>query len=355
MADSWATRNNGGSLSAPEAGELARQIASLSGSSFPLSAGLAAASEELPRGRLRRSMSELASALEAGMPLDQAIANQEKRIPSHIRKLVGTAIQSGRLGDVLTRFSGYTGLGVDLKRRLSLAMAYPVLLMTVALGLFLFVTGFVAAQFEQIFKDFAIPLPALTIFVLMMSHLVSKLALPVGIALVALLASFIFLRACLPSAMRRSLATHIPLFGPIWASVRLSEFCRLLALLMESQLPLPEAIRLAGEGIEDSGLNRACALLARDVEAGRPFAASMSKLVRFPRGLSRLLGWAEDKMALPELLHLAAALFETEARSRATVAGTIVSILSVTIVLALIMVIPALFLPLITLISRLSG
>jgi general secretion pathway protein F len=355
MANNWAANGAGAGLSGAEAGELARQIGGLTESGLPLAAGLAAVSEELPQGRLRRSMNDLACALESGVPLDQAIDDQDNRIPAHVRKLVVVALRSGRLGEVLARFSGYAGLGVDLKRRLVLAMAYPLLLLTFALGLLMFILGYVAGQFEVIFKDFGIPLPSFTIFIIHLSHLVNAIAIPLGVAVLAIVLVAVLARLGLGSATRRSLARQVPLFGSIWASVRLSEFCHLLALLLEGNLPLPEAIRLTGEGIEDSGMNRACGALARDVEAGRSFAAAMSRLARFPRGLSRLLGWAENQMALPELLHLAGALFETQARSRATVAGTIVSVMCVILVLTMLMVIPALFLPLITLISRLSG
>ncbi len=95
--------------------------------------------------------------------------------------------------------------------------------------------------------------------------------------------------------------------------------------------------------------------MATEVESGRSFALAMSKLRRFPPGLPRLLGWAEEKMTLPEVLQLAGALFETQARSQATLVGMIVTVACVLNVLALAIIIPVLFLPLITLISRLSG
>ena len=62
-----------GRLSGAEAAELSSQIAGLTRAGLPLAQGLAALGEELPRGRLRRSMNDLATTLEAGMPLDQAV------------------------------------------------------------------------------------------------------------------------------------------------------------------------------------------------------------------------------------------------------------------------------------------
>jgi len=355
MGNSRAPDGGGSGLTGAEAGELSRQIAGLTRAGLPLAAGLAALSEELPRGRLRRSMSELARALEAGAPLDQAIGDQRERIPPHLRGLVVAGLRSGRIGDVLARFSSFAGLGVDLKRRLVLSLAYPLLTLAITLGLFFFVSTFAVRQFELIFKDFAIPLPGLTILIIQGARVINRVSGPLGVVILGLVVAWLAARLLLKTAVRRSLSTQLPLVGPIWAATRLSEFCHLLALLLEGQLPLPEALRLTGEGLQDSGMERACGIMAREVESGRTLDQAMSKLWRFPPGLPRLLGWAENQMALSEVLHLAGALFETQARSRATLAGATVTIVCVILVLALIMVIPGLFLPLITLISRLSG
>ena len=149
---------------------------------------------------------------------------------------------------------------------------------------------------------------------------------PVCAVIVFLVVAWLALRLLLKPAVRRGLSRQLPLFGPIWAAARLSEFCQFLSMLLEGQLPLPDALRLTGEGLQDSGMDRACQSMAREVESGRPLTQAMSKQRRFPPGLSRLLGWAENQMALSEVLRLAGVLFETQARSRATLAGTTVTV-----------------------------
>jgi len=355
MADLWGSNGDRRGLSGAEAGELSRQIADLTKAGMPLAAGLTALSEELPRGRLRRSMTELADALDAGVPLELAIENQQDRVPPHLRGLVIAGVRSGRLGDVLLRFSNYSGFAANLKRRLMLSLAYPLLTLAIALGLAVFVSTVVITQFQRIFMDFSIPLPGIVILLLSVARVINLASLPIGIAAAALILLVLAARIFLKSAVRRSLSTQLPLLGWIWAPTRHAEFCRLLALLLESRSPLPEALRLTGEGIQDSGMNRACDRMAREVESGRSFAEAMSRIRRFPAGLPRLLSWAENQVTLPEVLHLAAALFETQARSQAALIAMIVTVASLLNVLALILVIPVLFLPLITLISRLSG
>ena len=97
----------GGRLSGAETAELSRQIAGLASAGLPLAHGLVALGEELPRGRLRRSMNELAGTLESGVTLDEALEEQRDRIPPHLRGLVIAGLRSGRLGDILSRFSEY--------------------------------------------------------------------------------------------------------------------------------------------------------------------------------------------------------------------------------------------------------
>ncbi len=125
----------------------------------------------------------------------------------------------------------------------------------------------------------------------------------------------------------------------------------MLALLLESQLPLPEALRLTGEGVQDSDVDASCRIMAKAGRVG-PFAlASHGQAPLFPVGLPRLLRWAENHESLPEVLHMAGAMFESRGRTYSTFVGTVLNVICVLLVMSMVMVVPALFVPLITLIS----
>src|SRR5262249_22151350 len=146
-----------------------------------------------------------------------------------------------------------------------------------------------------------------------------------------------------------------PIVGPVWRSTSLAEFCHLLALLLESDLPLPEALRLTGEGVQNADFDRSCQVVASQVESGAPLAQAMSHRPLFPRGLPHLLRWAEGQRSLPDVLHIAGSMFEARARSQSSFVGWFLTVLCLFPVLSIVLLVPALFLPLITLISRLSG
>jgi general secretion pathway protein F len=344
-----------GGLTAAEAAQLSDQIADLTRAGLPLSQGLVALGAELPRGRLRESMNELARTLESGAPLERAIEGQGGKIPHHLRGLVIAGVRTGRLGDLLNRFSAYVGIGAELKHRLWLGLMYPALTAALAFLLFVLLCSFVVRQFETIYSDFGIALPMLTQMILEVARVVNSAIVPLGIVGLAVLSTWLAARFLLTRPARRSLAGKIPVLGPVWRTTSLAEFSHLLALLLESDIPLPEALRLTGEGTEDAELEASCGRMAAQVESGRPLWDAMKAEGRFPPGLSNLLRWADGQRSLTEVLHMAGSMFEARARSRAAFAGTVLSVLCIFPVFSVVLFIPALFLPLFTLISRLSG
>jgi type II secretory pathway component PulF len=345
-----------GTLTPEETGQLTEQIAGLAKLGLPLGPGLRALGSELPRGPLRDSLFDLSESLSQGNALDKAMEEQGDRIPPHLRGLVLGGMRSGRLGDILGRFSGYMSIGTELKRKLWLSLAYPLISIIAAITLFVFVNAVLVAQFEAIFRDFGIPLPRLTIGMILISHFFREgwpALLIVGVAIAVL---WVVLRVMLKAPDRRSLAARIPVVGSVWRYTSWAEFCHLLALLLESRLTLPEALRLAGEGVQNSDLDRACRVIASDVERGETLAQAMAIRPELPTGLARLLRWATKQNAIAEILHMAGEIFEARAKGQAMFAGTVMAVLSVVIVLwGVCSVFGGLMLPLITLISKLSG
>ena len=346
----------GGGLSGSEATELSSHLAGLANARLPMASGLVALAEEMPRGRLRRSMSELAARLEAGVSLTDAIEDQQGRIPPHLRGLVIAGVRSHRLGNVLGQFSAYASIGSELKRRLWLTLAYPAVSMAIAILIFTFVSMTVVPQFESIFRDFGVALPRATIAILEVSRGASALGPSVALIAVIVIGFTIISPVFWKPGNLQALASGIPIVGGLWRWTSLAQFCHLLSLLLENQLPLPDALRLTGEGVQDANIERACLRITESVEAGQSLALAMADCRIFPAGLPRLVHWGTRQGSLPEVLDMAAAMFDSRAASHAALAGTILSVLSVFLVLwGLLTVILGLMLPLVTLISKLSG
>jgi type II secretory pathway component PulF len=348
--------SGGGRLSGAEALELSAQLAGLARAGLPLAPSLAALAEELPRGRLRRSMRDLARGLGSGQLLGEALGDQQGRVPAHLRGLVVAGVRSGRLGEVLGEFADFAAIGVELRRRLWLSLAYPLLTTLLTLSVFAFVGIAVLPQFDRMFADFGVPLPGVTIVVLRLMHRTAVIWPTLATIAGVLVAGGLAARLFLPPALTRSLMATIPVLGSVSWWTSLAEFCHLLGLLLEHRLPMPEALRLAGEGVQDAGLEAISRLVAEDVEDGKTLAESMARRRGFPPRLPRLLRWGENQGSLPDVLHMAGELFAARASAQATTAATAATLACFFFILTgIVLVVGSLMFPLITLIAKLSG
>jgi general secretion pathway protein F len=354
VADRSNQSGTDGALGPANATALADKIATLAAAGLPLARGLVALSEELPDARLRRSMNSLAKDLDDGMPLEQAIDRPDRRVPAHLRGLMVAGLRSGQLSEILSRFSQFIGVRNELTRRFWLSLAYPLLTLLIATGLFLFVSMFLVDQFESIYRAFNVPLPRITVGLIVVGHTLKRSIYPALTIIAILIALWLAARIFLSQPVRRAIAGRLIIVGPTWRAISLAEFCHLLALLLESRLPLSEALRMAGEGVEDADIDRSSRLMAGRVEAGQTLFQSMEKGTLFPTGMRRLVRWAENTQSLPEVLHMAGEMFENRARASASLLSTVLIVACVLMVFVMVMALPSLILPLITLIARLS-
>lgn len=345
-----------GGLNGAEAIELSAQLAGLARAGLPLGASLAALADELPRGRLRRSMHELSRELDTGLAPGDALASEGGRIPAHLKGLVSAGVRTGRLGEVMGEFSQYAAIGVELRRRLKLNLAYPILSLLITLTLFSFVCVAVLPQFAAMFRDFGVPLPKLSLWIISFAGQSSPLWPMLGTIVFVVVALPLAVRVFAGPAAARGLASHIPLLGGVWRWSSLSEFCHLLGMLLDYGLPMPEALRFAGDGVQDANIDRAARRVAESVQHGHGLARAMARRGGFPPRLPRLLRWAENNGSLPDVLHMAGEMFAARASAHATFTAAVVSVLCfLAIVMGLFLFFLGVMLPTVNLISRLSG
>jgi general secretion pathway protein F len=344
-----------GRASVAESSEFAGHLAALTRTGLPLPSGLRALGSELPRSRLGRVMVRTAERLEVGSPLDDAVAGLAEEFPPHLRGLMVAGARSGKLGDVLGQFVRYVSLGASLRRRFWMAVAYPVFLLVAMAMLYLFLCGWVVEGFETILKDFGLEVPAITKALFLLAH--ATLEQGPAILLwgsVILLVGLACFRFTMSPAVRRTILTTIPFVGPLLRYSVLAEFCHLAGLLVESEMPLREALALAGEGVDDAELAASVQALCRSVEEGRSLSDSLELWPRCPAGLREVLGGSEARGDLPAALHMAGDMFEARARGHASFASSLFAAMTVLLVIwGIGFVLMGLYLPVFRLLGKL--
>lgn len=357
LPESGDTPGAGEQLSRSEAVELVVQITGLTAAGFPLETGLRALAREVPSRRLGRRLDAVAGRVEAGVALPDALLDDSIGLPAHLRGLVLAGIKTGRLGEILQDYVRQEQVAAGLRRRLWLSLAYPLMLLMTMTILYIFISVVVIVDMASIYKDFGIALPMLTQQVLALSTAIVEQGLPllVGTTLI-LVVCWLLARLFIGEGWYRWLVGRIPVVGLVgwWGS--LAEFCHLFALLLESGLPLGESLRLVGEGVSDPDIAHVSRRLEHQVREGVALEKAIESEGWFPVAMRSMLAWAQTHQSLPEGLHMVGDMFEARAHAQASFVGTFLGTSTVILVLLAIgLTVAALFIPLIQLISRLSG
>ena len=245
----------------------------------------------------------------------------------------------------------------EIKRRAVLALGYPLILLALAALLFVLIMVFFVPVFRAIFDDFQVQLPVVTTLVLAISGVVTRYGWWMLLTAVILLAAGWLAGQYAPvAALRRRVLQRLPLVGRVFQYAAMARFSHLLALLVEEQVPLPEAVILAGSGSDDRQLREAAGRLAQRVAAGDTLAASAADVAYFPASFVQAVRWDQQPDAIPQMLRALAEMFEGQTRDRTAIVAAmcepVIIVLSGGLVGFLVL---GLLLPLLSLITNLSS
>ena len=293
------------------------QIAAMARAGLPLDQGLDSLANDMGRGRLRSVTRDLAGDLRSGLPLDQALRKQSRRLPQFYAPLVAAGIRTGRLPEVLATLSHYTKSIGQLRAALSEAMIYPTIVFTFGVALIGFMGFFVLPQFQTIFAEFGIRIPWVTRVVLSIADaplIVGGVFLAVLLAIIGLVVA-----SRVSPAARYTIARGfygIPLVGTVVRSARLAAFAELLAILVEFEVPMPEAFRIAGQASPDPVMARQADRVIKDLEHGTSLAGALTGRGLVPEWMSWMAGAGIKHGQLAAALGQVATVYRRQVESR---------------------------------------
>jgi type II secretory pathway component PulF len=300
------------------------QIAGMAKAGLPLDQGLASLSREMGHGRLRSVTAAVARDLEAGMPLPEAIERRQHELPPFYVHLITAGIRTGRLPDVLATLTAYARTIAATRSIVIEALFYPAVVMGLAFILLGGLVFFVLPQFEQTFRDFGMQLPQVTEIVLAIGrHPYLALGLPV-----ALITGCLMLWGLLQMTPRGQLVWarivySIPVIGTLIRSARLAAFADLLSVLVEFQMPLPEAFRLAGEASSDPLMAGRSAMIYARLSQGTALTAALRGFGLLPEWVAWMAGAGEQRGSLAPALRQIAAVYRRQVDARAALLRSI--------------------------------
>jgi general secretion pathway protein F len=294
------------------------EIVALTRAGMPLEQGLIVTGRDLP-GRLRQVATSLGERMSRGESLPQALDSLGAGVPRVYKAVVQAGARSGNLSTALEGLSTFARGYADARRSIGLALWYPLIVLSLAYALFLFIITVVIPRFFEAFVSMGLPVH----WVLRTLEGLNGTVWYWGPILPIVLAGFCLLWV----GSRRALSLDggrgfdvlrwFPWMGKLVSGFEAASFADLLALLIEQRVPYPEALRLAGEASGDAALARSSEDLASAVERGLSPDVALEGRSAFPPLLRWLLATGPRQGDLVAALKQMSDRYRNEARYQA--------------------------------------
>lgn len=323
----------GGKLSATDLALLTRQLATLTRSGLPLAEALAAIGQQAENARVERVVMGVRARVVEGHSLADGLADFPRAFPEIYQATVSAGEQSGRLDDVLERLADYTERRQQLRSKISLALLYPAILVSLAVLIVGGMMTFVVPKLIGVLQSTGQELPLITRALIGTSEFFVDYWIHLCIALVV--AGFAFTRALRVPAFRgrwHILLLHLPIVGRITRGADAARFSRTLSILAASGVPVLDALRIAGEVVVTLPMREAVQQAAVRVREGAPIARSLGDSGQFPPMLIHLIRSGEQSGELEGMLERAA---DNQERELETLISTLVGVLEPVLLLVM--------------------
>ena len=293
-----------------------QQLATLVEAGLPLDRALAIQAELAPTPRLRAILADVLRSVQGGAALADALA---KHHPRPFSRLYINMVRAGEKGGVLEitlrRLAGFLEESQEFRDALVSALIYPVLLTGVGAAAVVFLMTFVIPRFAGIFKDLGATIPLPTRILLEASGLIQHYWW-----LLALLATAGVLGSRLVLATPRwrlgvdRLLLRLPLAGEVIVKSEVARFTRILGTLLRSGVAMIPALTVVKDMLGNQVLVRAVESLGDGVRRGAGLAQPMAAARAFPPLAVHMVRVGEETGRLDEILLQVAASLETDAR-----------------------------------------
>lgn len=293
---------------------LVRQLATLT-AVMPITDAVATLARQPGTDAERDVLHRMNRALQAGSPLHAALPPSV--FPPEVRATIAAGEASGRLPLLLNRLADTMEAQVALRSRLVSTLAYPALLLVVAVGVILAMLLFVVPGIAGQLSGSGQPLPLLTRMVLGLSGFVQRWwLLLVALPLMLALALAVWLRRPGNRLRFDRRLLHLPGLGGWLSALEAVRWSRLLSTMLVAGLPLAEAMHITTPTLANHAWREATGRMAAQIRAGSSLSATLPLLPRPPALLVSLVQSGESSGRLAPLLESAATSLDRQLADR---------------------------------------
>ncbi len=255
-----------------------RQLSILQDAGLPILRSLQILEEQQKGGKLKNAVMDTCDNIEAGDTLSEAMAKSPRMFDRLYVNMIKAGEAGGALEIILKRLADFKERAMSLRRKVVGALIYPAFVIVAATVILSLIMVFIVPTFEEIFEEFELKLPAATILLINISHAIYKLWFLFILVPLGLLVFIILLRQFNYGKVGWDLfMLQIPLIGKLLEKNCMARTTRTLATLISSGVPILEALTICRDTAGNGMFERMYTKVSEGIREGDPIAVPLDK------------------------------------------------------------------------------
>ena len=320
------------------------QLATLLDAGIPVTRSLRVLEGQLPQGPMKRISAQLVEDVEAGTPLSEAMAKHDRVFDALYTNMMRAGEAGGVQEEILNRLAGFLEKSERIKSRVIGAMAYPAVVLGIAFCVLLLVFALVIPKFKEIFQSIG---GGMTNF-----HWTTRTVIGLGEHLQAWWWCYVLAVVLVVVVHRMHL--RLPLFGGLVRKNLVARFARTFGTLVQSGVPHLDALSIIQASVSNVHMSAAVASVHASIREGAGIAVPMGQSGMFDDMVVNMVDVGEQTGELDRMLGRIADRYEEEVdRTVDTTFKLLEPILLVALAVVVGFIVYALLSPLLTLMQSL--
>ncbi len=296
---------------------LTRQLATMIAAGLTLVEALGIL-ESQTKGYLATVLGGVKRSVEGGQSFSMALGAYPKIFDTVYVSLIRAGEKAGVLDKVLLRLADTYEKQREFRGKVTGALIYPAIIMVAMVAAAVIVVVYVIPQLGDLYASFGdAQLPIQTRMLLKISaftrtywYVVMAMALVLGVGGKLLLQN--------PDMRRRfeRLRLAIPIVGPLYEQVQMTEIARTMSLLVASGVPIVEALGMITSGTKSLLYQEGIASATRLVEKGATLSQAFAQQDVFPNMMPQMLSVGEETGKVDEIMARVATYYESESEQK---------------------------------------
>ena len=294
-----------------------RQLASFLRAGVPILDSLGVVAEEGASKKMQEVITDIQRRLRAGSSFGEAVSVHPKVFPGYYVAVCRAAELTGQLDDALDQLAAYLEREAEMRRELKSALTYPIIVFFLAIGALIIMAAYVLPKFRDLYSSLNAHLPLPTRMLLSFTNfmsdwwwLIALIAIAIGLGGLALLGG------TKGKERRDKLVLRLPAVGPLMHLVCVERFCSVLAALVHTGVPLPDAVQVSADSTNNRVYQTKLATVRDAMMRGDGLARPIQAAGLFPPAARQMIRVGESTGSLDTQLDSAADFYSRELKFR---------------------------------------